>query len=252
MFNLYENIKSLCAERGMTVSAMCERARISKSTMSNLKNGRSDFLSIRTAAKIAAVLGVPVDDVLHGRFPELDDPLTHGANSPLSDDAHHIGVLYDRADEKDKVLAHSVLDKYETEAKIVPITSKGRNPGGFVELDVYDEPAAAGLGNYLDAPKCHREQHPSFIVPKGTTFGIRISGNSMEPMIHDGMTVFVKQTITVDSGKVGIFVLNGSSFCKQLIVDHAKKEVRLHSLNPDYEDIVVTPADDLRTIGQVL
>lgn len=170
----------------------------------------------------------------------------------ISDDAHHIGVLYDRADEKDQLLTHTVLDKYEDENKIVSINTKHRNPGMMVEFDVYDEPAAAGLGNYLATPQSSREQFPSFMIPKGADFGIRISGNSMEPKVHDGSTVFVKQTMAVESGKVGIFVLNDESFCKQLIVDHKKQEVRLHSMNPDYEDIIVRPEDRLYTIGQVL
>ena len=179
-------------------------------------------------------------------------PTSKGEREKISDEGVHIGVLYDRADEKDKLLTHTVLDKYDDGNKIVSITTKQRNKGGFVELDVYDEPAAAGVGNYLDAPQSHREQFPSIWVPKGTDFGIRISGNSMEPMVTDKSTVFVKQTITVESGKVGIFVLNGASFCKQLIVDHKKQEVRLHSFNPDYEDIIVSPSDTLVTIGQVL
>lgn len=170
----------------------------------------------------------------------------------ISDDAHHVGVLYDRADEKDKLLTHTVLDKYEDANKVVSINTKQRNNGGLVEIDVFDEPAAAGVGNYLSAPESHREQFPAFMIPKGADFGIRISGHSMEPMVSDGSTVFVKQTMTVQSGRVGVFVLNGESFCKQLIVDREKQEVRLHSLNPDYADIIVTPADTLITIGQVL
>ena len=74
----------------------------------------------------------------------------------------------------------------------------------------------------------------------------------MEPLIENGATVFIKQTMIVESGKVGIFVLNGESYCKQLIVDRKQKEVRLHSINPKYEDIIVTPEDKLYTIGQVL
>lgn len=170
----------------------------------------------------------------------------------ISDEAHHVGVLYDRADEKDKLLTHSVLDKYEEGEKITAISTKQRNPGKMIEFDVFDEPAAAGLGNYLDAPQSRREQFPAFMVPNGADFCIRISGNSMEPRITDGTTVFVKHSVTIESGRVGIFVLNGSAYCKQLIVDREKKEVRLHSFNPDYADIVVTAADDLRTIGQVL
>lgn len=179
-------------------------------------------------------------------------PTTKGEREVLTEDGHHIGYLYDQADEKDKMLTHSVLDKYDSREKIVSISTKTRNPGGMVEFDVFDEPAAAGFGNYLDAPKSHREQFPAFLIPKGADFGIRISGDSMEPLIRNGDTVFVKQSMTVESGKVGIFILNGESFCKRLIVDRQKKEVLLRSVNPKYKDIVVTAADKLITVGQVL
>ena len=199
--------------------------------------------------------GATLNDVFHGyaeHFYAKKAPTVSDGRETLSDEGHHIGVLFDRADEKDRLLTHTVLDKYEDAEKIVFISSKSKNPGGMVEVDIYDEPAAAGLGNYLDAPQVQRHQFPSFMVPKGTSFGIRISGNSMMPMVEDGATVFVKHTPFVESGKTGIFILNGKSYCKQLVVDHKKQEVRLHSFNPDYDDIVVTPEDTLITIGQVL
>lgn len=192
------------------------------------------------------------DQRMTAQFTTKKAPTSKGERETVSDDGIHIGSLYDRADEKDQLLTHSVLDKYEEENKIVTITPSFRNPGGFIELDVYDEPAAAGFGNYLDAPQARREQFPAFMIPKGTTFGIRISGNSMMPLVEDGTTVFVKQTMVVESGKVGVFILNGASYCKQLVVDREKKEVRLHSFNEDYEDIIVSPSDTLITIGQVL
>lgn len=179
-------------------------------------------------------------------------PAKDGGREAITDDGYHIGILYDRADEKDRMLTHSVLDKYDDDANIISLASAINNPGGFKEIDVYDEPAAAGLGNYLDAPKCHREQFPSYLVPKGTDFGIKISGVSMEPVIKDKTTVFVKQAITIESGKVGVFLLDGAAYCKQLIIDRQKKEVRLHSFNPDFADIVVRAEDNLVTIGRVL
>lgn len=74
----------------------------------------------------------------------------------------------------------------------------------------------------------------------------------MEPHITDGSTVFVRSAASIEAGKVGIFILNGASYCKQLVIDRTKQEVRLHSFNPAYGDIIVKPSDDLRTIGQVL
>lgn len=245
-----EKIKYHRKRIGLTQTELGERLGVEKNAVSKWECGRVESISASKIRTMAQLFGVTFSYLIDDEV----DP--NGSAQPkraqISDDAHHVGVLYDRADEKDQLLTHSVLDKYEDDNKIVSINTKQRNQGGFIEFDVYDEPAAAGFGNYLSAPECHREQFPSFIVPKGADFGIRIRGNSMEPVVHDGSTVFVKQTMIVESGKVGIFVLNGESFCKQLIVDHKKQEVRLHSLNPDYADILVSPSDTLVTIGQVL
>lgn len=237
-------IKARRIDLGMTTEDVAKLVGVSNGTISrwetgSIKNQRRD--KIELLAK--ALKTTPAD--LMG-WPEKNKP----QRAALSDDAHHIGVLYDRADEKDQLLTHSVLDKYDTAPVIV--STAHNNPGKMIELDVWDEPAAAGLGNYLDVPEASREQFPAVYVPAGADFAIRISGDSMEPNIVNGSTVFVRSTATVPAGKVGIFVLNGAAYCKQLIVDKAARRVALHSLNDKYDDIVIRPGDDLRTIGQVL
>lgn len=129
---------------------------------------------------------------------------------------------------------------------------KARKRGEMVEIKIYDEPAAAGLGNYLDDPDFHIEQYPEHILPPGTDFGVRIDGDSMEPKIHNGYTVFVEAMPMIDPGQIGIFVLNGKSYCKKLAVDHEKRQTLLVSLNPEYEDIVIQEFDSFRTLGHVL
>ncbi len=251
MASLYETIRSLCVSRGITPGKLCSELEIPRSMLSDLKMGRKKSLSASNISKIARYFDVSAD-VLLGGEPAGTAPPSGAERAALSDEGVHIGTLFDRADEKDRLLTHSVLDKYAEAGTITAIRAKSRNAGGFVEFDVYDEPAAAGLGNYLDAPKAQREQFPSVIVPRGADFGIRVSGRSMEPAVADGSTVFVRQTVSVEPGRIGIFVLNGAAYCKQLIVDRARMEVRLHSLNPEYADIVVQPSDTLVTIGQVL
>lgn len=241
MNDIAQRIFNIMAEKKISYGELSKATGVPKSALQRYATGETDKIPIDRLELIAAALGVNTEYLVGW---EDTKPI-------LSNDAQHIGVLYDRADDVDKMLTHNVLDKYD-EGKIVTISTSKKNPGGFLELDVYDEPAAAGLGNYLSAPESRREQFPSFMVPKGTSFGIRISGDSMDPVIADGSTVFVKHTMTVESGKVGIFVLNGSSFCKQLIVDREKQEVRLHSFNPEYADIIVGPEDNLITVGQVL
>jgi len=137
-------------------------------------------------------------------------------------------------------------------ARIVPFPRAKRRDDGFVELKVYDQPAAAGLGNYIDAPAFSVEQYPASLAPEGAEFGVRISGDSMEPDIPNGCTVFVRPTPAVEPGEIGIFVLDGQAYCKKLIADRKARRTLLRSLNPAYGDIAVTDEARMRTLGRVL
>lgn len=64
MGELYEKIEALCTREGITITAMCKNAGISRAPLSDLKMGRSKTLSSSTAAKIAAYFGVSMDYLL--------------------------------------------------------------------------------------------------------------------------------------------------------------------------------------------
>jgi len=68
MVTLYENIKQLCEQRGVTVSRMCLEIGVSKSTMSDLKSGKKKSMTIPTLEKIADYLGSTVDEVINGTW----------------------------------------------------------------------------------------------------------------------------------------------------------------------------------------
>lgn len=134
-----------------------------------------------------------------------------------------------------------------------PKTKVKHRKDAFDELTVFEEDTAAGLGNYLsDAPVTHIEQYPAGMIPAGTNYGVPISGNSMMPKFKNGSTAFVQATPVINDGEIGVFSLNGSSYIKQLVVDREHGTVRLHSLNPNYDDIEVHEGDYLYTFGRVL
>ena len=56
----------------------------------------------------------------------------------------------------------------------------------------------------------------------------------------------------IDSGKIGVFVLDGKVYCKKLEIDHENGQVRLVSLNKEYSDILVGEFASFRTLGRVL
>jgi len=123
----------------------------------------------------------------------------------------------------------------------------------YISVKVYDPPAAAGLGNYLDEYSTYEEMDfKESIVPRKTSIGIRISGDSMEPHILDGSIAWVQERQQIENGQTGIFILNGESFCKKLSVDHKNRIVKLLSHNPKYSPIEIEDGDDFRTVGLVL
>lgn len=63
MCTLYERIQELCKKQGVSGSRMCIDLGLSKSTMSELKYGRTKGVSIPTAKKIANYFGITVDEL---------------------------------------------------------------------------------------------------------------------------------------------------------------------------------------------
>ena len=75
MGTLYEKISTLCNSKGVSGSRMCLDLGLSKSTLSDLKNGRTKGISVPTAQKIASYFGVTVDE-LYGNEPSEDEKKT--------------------------------------------------------------------------------------------------------------------------------------------------------------------------------
>ena len=95
-------------------------------------------------------------------------------------------------------------------------------------------------------------------IPHKTSFGVRITGDSMTPQIHDGDIVWVEERLEIENGQIGIFTLtinsNTDSYCKKLNIEYHqnRRVVSLLSLNPKYEPIMVSDIDGLKTVGRVL
>ena len=113
--------------------------------------------------------------------------------------------------------------------------------------DYYDHPVSAGTGQYLNDVRVERIELP---VDIDADFVIPIKGDSMEPDYHDGDLVFIQTSVDLNDGVIGVFNYNGDAYIKQLVID--KDQAYLHSLNPAYKDMPITPETDFRIIGEVV
>jgi len=114
---------------------------------------------------------------------------------------------------------------------------------------LFDIPVSAGTGNFLGDSGYDMIKAPAY-VSDDVDFALRISGDSMEPLLQDGQIIWVKEQGVLASGEIGIFVYYDDVYCKELYVSDGK--AYLKSLNPEYEDIEVKEDFGFKTIGIVV
>ncbi|MCK4018930.1 helix-turn-helix transcriptional regulator [Streptococcus suis] len=117
----------------------------------------------------------------------------------------------------------------------------------YFTYNYYDQPASAGTGQYLNDVKVETIELP---IEVDADFVVPIYGDSMEPEYHSGDYVFVKLSVDLSDGDIGVFAYNGEAYIKQLRI--TDQGAYLHSLNPDYDNIPITADTDFRTIGEVV
>lgn len=116
-------------------------------------------------------------------------------------------------------------------------------------LPVYLQPASAGTGQWLD-DDLSEEMEVDDSVPASAEFGVRLAGDSMSPHFTDGQIVWARKSESAENGEIVLCVLNDQGYCKKLHCD--EHGVALLSLNPKYDPIPITEADEFRIMGCVV
>ena len=137
----------------------------------------------------------------------------------------------------------------------------------YIDMPVSYLPASAGTGAFLDEGNFEMVSVPKSSVPKGAKFGVRVSGDSMEPVYNDGQLIWVQPVKELHPGEEGIFTLDGKGYVKSYSIKEPDESVReaftdmygvvkpqpvLISYNKRYDPIVVTPDQRFEIIGRVL
>lgn len=149
---------------------------------------------------------------------------------------------YRALDEHGKEIVDYLID---SEYKRVATLSRKPKPR-MLKMDYYTLPASAGTGNFLDSEFAEELLVPESAEAEQADFVISVGGDSMEPTYHDGDKVFVEKCDSVDIGEVGIFVVNGDAYIKEL-GNH-----KLISYNEKYKPIPLTENDSVYCCGRVI
>ena len=238
-----ENITHFRKQRGITQKELAKEVGISASTM-------TDYMKLRSAPsfgviqKLADYFGVKKSDIDTTFKEESTNSLPDAPDSLTQQIMDKVVQL--TTPNKKIVLQTSeelLVSQNEEETKINEVSEVIQ----LYSYDYYDHPASAGTGQYLNDVRVERIELP---VDIDADFVIPIKGDSMEPDYHDGDLVFIQTSVDLNNGVIGVFNYNGDAYIKQLVID--KEQAYLHSLNPVYKDMPITPETDFRIIGEVV
>lgn len=117
----------------------------------------------------------------------------------------------------------------------------------YITKPYYAVGASAGNGEYLfdDLDKTSITL-PDTPLNNKADLVIAVRGHSMEPTYYDGDKLLVKKQSELNVGDIGVFIINGESFVKELGKD------RLISHNKQYQDIHCNDYDKMVTVGKVI
>ena len=223
---------------GISQKLLAEKLNIKQTTFNGYETGAHDPKS-NILLEIAKYCDTTVDFLIGlSDNPEKPDSVNDALSLP---ERKHIET-YRQLDVHGKELLNIVAQK-ELSRVMQTKTNHSSKVIPLYRYTHYDIPVSAGTGEPLDvstAVMVDLEIEP----PRGTSYILRIAGDSMEPKYHDGDFIYVHQTEYVDYGEIGIFTYQGSVYMKEYTRSGLK------SLNPAYP--MIKGDSDIRCLGKVL
>ncbi|ETY74776.1 hypothetical protein LFAB_05395 [Lactiplantibacillus fabifermentans T30PCM01] len=221
------NLKYLRKLHGLDQQSFAKKINRSVSTVSEWESGKYTPKA-GILADIANMFNVKLDDMMSKDLSIIKEDIFDNTISVMK-------LL--NPDRQQNVYNYADNQLKEQNGKVVNLPLVGKSAANPTELTYGDVEI----------------EHDDFTdVPHGADTAIRIQGDSMEPLIHDGQIIFYHQQEEVENGEIAIVEIDGDGVtCKQIYYDYTSDEVILRSINKKYEPRHVKD-DQVRIIGRVI
>ncbi|HFE9158748.1 TPA: XRE family transcriptional regulator [Streptococcus agalactiae] len=226
-------VKELRLNKNLTMEQLAEELGKTKSTISKWEKGTRSP-KIYEIEEIAKFFGVEPKKMMFG-----------DNSTPIAPQVDLIPSTLQKITSTSSQLEHkrqlNVLDYAETQLE------QQNTVTDLFSYNYYDQALSAGTGQYLNEVNVETIELP---VNIDADFVVPVYGDSMEPEYYSGDYVFVKLSVELTDGDIGVFEYYGDAYIKQLLI-HAEGAF-LHSLNDKYNDILIDRDSDFRIIGKVV
>ena len=230
---LGQSIKRIRTQKKLTQRQLGKLTGFGQNTISNHENGNRsiDEVDINIYAQ---ALGISPKELFE----------------TYKDNDNDINVIYNQLhnNRQRKVYDYATVQLNE-QNNVVNIDDHIQEETEWYEVKFYGS-ISAGTGLYLDDEQVETINFSSNMVPKGTDFCLKVNGDSMESMFHNGDYVFIKRETEFRNGTIGAVIVNGEAYLKKIYI--TDNSIKLVSLNKKYQDITVTDTDNFKYVGTVV
>lgn len=210
--SIASQIKKLRKSRGWTQPQLADQLSVSKQTISNWETGIK-VPRMGSLQKLADLFNVRIGEITNA---SIDDNDIFKINKSSN-------VIYPLSDSLQRV-------KIPIIGEIAcgdPITAE-ENIEGYTE-ETFEKP-----------------------IPSGTLFALRCKGHSMEPTIHDGSLVTIREQPTVEDGEIAAVLVNGDNEATLKRVKHQGDLIMLMPDNKEYDPIILDKNNPGRIVGKAV
>lgn len=250
-------IRTRRRELDLTLQDVADRVHVARSTIQRYEAGTITQMKMPVLYSIAHALRVNQDWLIGvtniKKSPVYDDPqITEIDTSTPHYHLDSIGISaqeyalirsYRKAAPADQQIIDNIIARYPVEEIIVPPASK--------IIPLFGTAAAAGPGEFDTGLPWEEYSVPA---DSGASFAVRVSGDSMEPVLTDGQIALCVER-QPQIGDVAVIMVNGALMVKQIIVD-SFGNIFLRSLNRARHnldlDIMASGNDTVTCYGTVI
>lgn len=245
---LGDRLIQLRKERNYTREAFAEILGISKYTLRNYELGITEpghlFL-----VKVADLFNTTLDYILG-----LTDERERLVSLSLKSVEYEHIQKYRALDPYGQDIVDTILDKETARIKEYgPLTTptiveyQSRPDSKIIVLPYFRAGVSAGSGIFILGNEAEDEiELPNLPEYVAADFAIDVNGQSMEPEFSDKDIALVNQDAEMQLGDIGVFVINGNAFIKEL----GEKELISH--NKDFKNIAIHSGDNIVCMGKVI
>lgn len=217
-----DSLRNMKTASGLTTDQIAAGSGIPGPTLEKIFSGATKEPKLPTISKLVHFFGHTLDD--------LEDGLRVIENAPsISERAAAVASAFEGLDAPGQRLVELVIkDQQERMAAELEEEALLDN---VIPISWSQLPASAGTGVYLGPEAMEIRYVKENDLTRRASFCVPVSGDSMEPLYHDGDVLLVEDREDIALGQIGVFTVDGDGYVKK------RGSGELISLNPAYPPV---------------